>query len=433
MKTTILTILVILMTFGIKGQVAINEDNSIPDPSAMLDVKSTDKGVLVPRLTTAQRELIPGPANGLLVFDATTKSFWFYSSGVWTELIDRGNSSWEQNGSDISYNNGKVGIGISNPSDRFQVDAGAAEPALRVRQDGATKFRIHANGGTSVGVNSTPPVDGLLVTGEIQPRGNIVTDQNLLIESNGIGTSVQLKTNPNYLFLDGAGLFGFSQDVLIMETGTGSNKVEMNSLGLTTSSALDILISSALASSSISLGNQGITASTSQDIVLETTSATGTITIKIGTNEITIEENGAIEINSSGNDLAIITDGGDLSLTTNNGDLNLDAGNGNVNIFGNTMDFLASGSMLIQSNGPDLDIDGNNNLTLTSGISLKVDAGTDLDLDGSALMTLNAPLIRLNNGGLPAARQGTQVLVNTITGFGAIQPTGASTSVFIGN
>lgn len=476
------------------AQVAINDDNSNPDPTAMLDVKSTDKGVLVPRLTTAQRELIPGPANGLLVWDSDTESFWFFNQNKWIELIDRANSPWstntnddiyslsanlglgtlnptrqlhsyfnnsnintssiliEQDGSGDAFFNigltgshhyslgvdnshggmfkigydatsplgvfqgtrlsisstGKVGIGTtSTPTDRFQVDADSAENALRIRQNGATKLRVHANGGTSIGVNTTPPVDGLLVMGAIEPRGNIISNQNLLIESTGAAAELRLKKDQSEVLFDDTQIAASASENIIFETSTQNNKVQMN--------------------------NEGISLSTDENIVIETTSDSKTITIKVGFNEIIISENGAIEINSSGNDLAIITDGGDLSLTTNNGDLNLDAGNGHVNISGNTMDFLASGSMLIQSNGPDLDIDGNSNLTLTSGSSLKVDAGNDLDLDGSALMTLNAPLIHLNNGGAPAARLGTQVLVNTVTGFGTIQPTGTSSTVIIGN
>ncbi len=52
----------------------------------MLDVKATDKGILVPRMTTTQRTSISSPANGLLVFDSTTGSFWFYQNSKWTEL-----------------------------------------------------------------------------------------------------------------------------------------------------------------------------------------------------------------------------------------------------------------------------------------------------------------------------------------------------------
>ncbi len=70
---------------------SINTDGSDPDPSAMLDVKSTDKGLLIPRMTTSQREGISAPAHGLLVFDQTTTSFWFYNGAAWEEIIKTSN------------------------------------------------------------------------------------------------------------------------------------------------------------------------------------------------------------------------------------------------------------------------------------------------------------------------------------------------------
>ncbi len=67
--------------------VAINETGTAPDPSAQLDVQSTTRGMLVPCMTTTQRTTIASPANGLLVFDTTTGTFWFYSAGSWAELV----------------------------------------------------------------------------------------------------------------------------------------------------------------------------------------------------------------------------------------------------------------------------------------------------------------------------------------------------------
>ena len=48
--------------------IAINTDASTADSSAILDVKSTSKGLLIPRVTKAQRDAIVNPANGLMVF-----------------------------------------------------------------------------------------------------------------------------------------------------------------------------------------------------------------------------------------------------------------------------------------------------------------------------------------------------------------------------
>jgi len=88
MKTKILTTLLILLSLGLSAQVGINTDGSSPDSSAILDVKSTDKGMLVPRMTTAQRTTISNPATGLLVFDTDTESFWFRETGNWVELLN---------------------------------------------------------------------------------------------------------------------------------------------------------------------------------------------------------------------------------------------------------------------------------------------------------------------------------------------------------
>ncbi|MEI7981615.1 MAG: hypothetical protein WCI71_08160 [Bacteroidota bacterium] len=71
------------------GQVAISNGNSTPDNSAMLDVKSTSKGLLVPRMTQNQILSINAPANGLLVFCTTDDKFYAYiaGAGVWKEIL----------------------------------------------------------------------------------------------------------------------------------------------------------------------------------------------------------------------------------------------------------------------------------------------------------------------------------------------------------
>ena len=73
--------------FKLEAQsVGINADGSAPNPSSILDVKSTNKGLLMPRMTSAQRTGIAAPATGLTVFDTQTNSYWYYKAGAWTEL-----------------------------------------------------------------------------------------------------------------------------------------------------------------------------------------------------------------------------------------------------------------------------------------------------------------------------------------------------------
>ncbi len=96
MKKSVLLLVILSTLIGTTyAQVAVNTDGSSANTSAMLDVKSTSKGMLVPRMTTTQRTAISSPANGLMVFDTTTKSFWFYDSGSssWTEIKASNNNS----------------------------------------------------------------------------------------------------------------------------------------------------------------------------------------------------------------------------------------------------------------------------------------------------------------------------------------------------
>jgi hypothetical protein len=71
--------------------VAINADSSLPDPSAILDLKSSIKGFLAPRMTQAQRDLIAIPAIGLLIYQTdNTPGFYYYDGASWTRAKGAG-------------------------------------------------------------------------------------------------------------------------------------------------------------------------------------------------------------------------------------------------------------------------------------------------------------------------------------------------------
>lgn len=63
-----------------------------PNSSAMLDVVSTTKGVLVPRMNTAQMNAITTPANGLMIYNTDSLCFCYYKSVAWTSLCGGGGS-----------------------------------------------------------------------------------------------------------------------------------------------------------------------------------------------------------------------------------------------------------------------------------------------------------------------------------------------------
>jgi len=57
-----------------------------PESTAILDITAIGKGVLVPRMTSQDRIAIELPAIGLLVYDTTTGSFWYYRNTGWTNI-----------------------------------------------------------------------------------------------------------------------------------------------------------------------------------------------------------------------------------------------------------------------------------------------------------------------------------------------------------
>ena len=82
----IFTLLALTITFSMNAQVGINNDS--PDASSALDITSTTAGLLIPRMTNAQRQAISNPAAGLQVFvtDFDGGSFMFYDGTKWGTL-----------------------------------------------------------------------------------------------------------------------------------------------------------------------------------------------------------------------------------------------------------------------------------------------------------------------------------------------------------
>ena len=86
--------------------VSYNTTGAPADASAMLDVQSTSKGVLVPRMTAAQKAAIATPATGLMVFQTDgTAGYYYYSGSAWTMV---GNMPAGTTTGDMLYWNGSA-------------------------------------------------------------------------------------------------------------------------------------------------------------------------------------------------------------------------------------------------------------------------------------------------------------------------------------
>jgi len=89
-----------------------------PHPSAKLDITSSSGGLLLPRMTTANRIDIATPPAGLMVYDNTNDRFFFHNGTTWRTILD--NTYWSLNGNYV-YTANNVGIGTSSPSTALDV------------------------------------------------------------------------------------------------------------------------------------------------------------------------------------------------------------------------------------------------------------------------------------------------------------------------
>lgn len=73
----------------IYGHAQVGIGTNAPHASAQLEVNSTDKGALMPRMTEAQRTGIVGPAAGLLVYQTDASAgFYYYTGAQWTNIAN---------------------------------------------------------------------------------------------------------------------------------------------------------------------------------------------------------------------------------------------------------------------------------------------------------------------------------------------------------
>lgn len=128
------SIILLFLTFNLNVFAQVGIGTNSPNASSMLDVTSTSKGILVPRMNSTQRTSIASPANGLLVFDTETDSFWFFSTS-WIQLISGIPNKIED----------------ANNDTRVEVEQNANEDIIRLTTNASERITIDESGITKIG------------------------------------------------------------------------------------------------------------------------------------------------------------------------------------------------------------------------------------------------------------------------------------------
>ncbi len=148
MKYFYFLLLLFFYNQAIGQSLSINTDGSTASSSAMLDVKSTTKGLLLPRMTKAQKDAIAAPATGLLVYQTSPDSvgFQYFDGTKWLWLQGDEDTYWAKVGNDIFNRNlDKVGVGTTTPSVRLHVTKGFAGNLLTIPTTRVSLFEDDAS------------------------------------------------------------------------------------------------------------------------------------------------------------------------------------------------------------------------------------------------------------------------------------------------
>jgi len=195
MRTLKITILALILTLGytiVNAQnpgVAINTDGSQADASALLDVKSTSAGVLVPRMLMSERDNnIASPATGLLIYQTdNTPGFYYYNGSAWQPVSGvGGDTDWTVSGVDIyNGNSGNVGIGTTSPGAQLDIGGLVWQTGL----GGSTFF------GENAGANDDLSLNINTFFGYSAGNSNISGDENVAVGYQALSSSTTAQQN----------------------------------------------------------------------------------------------------------------------------------------------------------------------------------------------------------------------------------------------
>jgi|GEM_PF-1425159 len=191
MKVILFVICALFSATQLVSQDNVGIGTSTPHASAALEVTSNNKGVLFPRMSSAQRTAISG-VEGLLVFDTDSSSFYFHDGAIWVKLAS-------------GLTDAENGLTIDAVSKRLKIGGELLEPTtikhgnytfhhnldgsgdFKIQDNGVFKFGVIDNGRVTIGANAN--------VGAFNVTGQSFYSDKLTLRDGAVGAADLIKIN----------------------------------------------------------------------------------------------------------------------------------------------------------------------------------------------------------------------------------------------
>jgi len=358
-----------------------------PAPSAALEVSSTtnNKGILIPRVTAAQKDAIVSPAEGLMIFQTTAPAgFYYYTSGAWKLIISQ---------TDLASGNAGTATKLASPRNINAVAFdGSADITVPAAAETLTGIVAIANGGTNSTATATAGGIGYGTGTEHAYTGAGTFGQ--LLSSNGAGVPTWITPSNGGIPYTGAtaavDLGAYDLKVNGMTVGRGLNGSKDSNVGI----GKDVLRSVTGGSYLTSVGYESLYSNT-----------TGYNNTAVGS--------AALKANTSG--LANTAIGSNSLSNNTNADFNTAVGNHALRYNTTGDDNTASGAGALESN-----TNGQLNSAFGRNTLYSNTTGSDNTAIGAAALYSNLSGHQNIAIGVGALRGNTTGSDNTANGFKAL-------------
>jgi len=190
----LLIVLSALLCFEMGIAQSVGIGTNTPNTNAALDITSSTKGELIPRMDSVSRKNIPA-TNGMTVYDTDTKCFWYHDGTRWVNMPPKGN-----NKGDVLYWNGAAWAVLP---------AGTSGQYLSLTATGVPAWATVTTGGTGGNISTTNTSNIAPTT--VQSGGSITSDGGAPITARGVvwGTAPSPTVALSTKTIDGTGIGSF--------------------------------------------------------------------------------------------------------------------------------------------------------------------------------------------------------------------------------